>query len=60
LAKYALSEAAASDVEEIAGYSVSNWSLARAERYILDLHRAFERLADLPGLERDELSLITL
>jgi toxin ParE1/3/4 len=50
---YSLSNKAALDIEEIAEYSITNWGFARAERYILDLHRAFETLAEFPHLGRD-------
>lgn len=57
MADYALSRKADADIQEIASYSVRNWSLARAEAYILRLHEAFQRLAESPHLGRniDEL-----
>ena len=35
---YVLSEAADTDIEHIIRASVSHWGVARAQRYIFDLH----------------------
>ena len=51
--RYVLSEAADADIEGIARHSITQWGLARAERYILELHRAFETLGEFPHLGRD-------
>jgi toxin ParE1/3/4 len=51
--RYVLSEAADADIEGIARYSITEWGLFRAERYILELHEAFEMLAEFPHLGRD-------
>jgi toxin ParE1/3/4 len=50
---YILSEAADADLQLILVGSVAQWGLARAERYILELHEAFETLAAFPNLGRD-------
>jgi toxin ParE1/3/4 len=50
---YVLSRAAEADIEDIAGRSIAQWGFMRAERYLLELHRAFETLADFPHLGRD-------
>jgi toxin ParE1/3/4 len=50
---YALSGEADADIENIAEVSLQQWGLVRAERYILELHDAFRRLADFPDLGRD-------
>ena len=51
--RYVLSEAADADIEGIARHSITQWGLVRAERYILELHRAFETLGEFPHLGRD-------
>lgn len=51
--RYALSQAADADLEHIIADSVKQWGLERAERYILDLHAAFENLAAFPDIGRD-------
>jgi toxin ParE1/3/4 len=50
---YVLSETADADIEGIARYSITQWGLARAERYILELHQAFETLAEFPHLGKN-------
>jgi len=50
---YVLSRAAEADIEDIAHHSIVQWGFARAERYLLELHRAFETLADFPHPGRD-------
>ena len=50
---YALSEAADADIEHIVRESVKHWGVARAERYVFDLHEAFENLAAFPGIGND-------
>lgn len=50
---YTLSQKADADIEQIAAVSLQRWGLARAEKYILSLHDAFNRLADFPELGRD-------
>ena len=51
--RYVLSEAADADIDGIARHSITRWGLARAERYILELHQAFETLGEFPHLGRD-------
>lgn len=53
MASYVLSRKAAADVEAIAEYSLQQWGLARAERYVLGLHETFRTLADFPDLGHD-------
>ena len=50
---YVLSELADADILEIARNSAKNWGFARAERYIMELHRAFEMLSEFPHLGRN-------
>ncbi len=50
---YTLSEAADADLQEILSSSIKHWGLARAERYILELHEAFENLAAFPHIGSD-------
>jgi toxin ParE1/3/4 len=50
---YALSNAADADVQAIAEGSVLQWGLARAEQYVLGLHRTFGLLAEFPDIGRD-------
>jgi toxin ParE1/3/4 len=50
---YALSNEADLDIAKIAEHSITNWGIVRAERYILDLNRALETLAQFPHLGRD-------
>ena len=44
-ARYRLSPAAQSDLEEIWNYSAENWGADRADKYIRDLIGALERIA---------------
>ena len=53
MGSYALSQKADDDILHIARASMQQWGLARAERYILSLHEAFERLADFPDMGRN-------
>ena len=53
MSRYALSEAADADISHILTESVRRWGWARAERYILELHAAFENLAMFPAIGRD-------
>lgn len=53
MSSYTLSGAADADIEAIAKESASRWGLARAEAYILALHRALETLAAFPEAGRD-------
>ncbi|MFS3137654.1 type II toxin-antitoxin system RelE/ParE family toxin [Gluconacetobacter sacchari] len=50
---YTLSGEADSDVQGIIALSIRNWGWARAERYILELHAAFETLATYPDMGVD-------
>jgi toxin ParE1/3/4 len=50
---YALSQAEDADIEQIIADSVKRWGLTRAERYIFDLHEAFENLAAFPHIGND-------
>ena len=50
---YILSDLADADILEIARNSVKNWGFARAERYVMELHRTFEMLSEFPHLGRD-------
>lgn len=52
MGSYTLSQKADDDIQHIARISVQQWGLARAERYLLSLHEAFERLAEFPGMGR--------
>lgn len=52
MGSYTLSQKADDDILHIARASVQQWGLARAERYILNLHEAFERLAEFPDMGR--------
>jgi toxin ParE1/3/4 len=53
MGSYTLTHEADADVQSIAKESVKRWGLARAERYVLVLHEAFERIAEFPNLGRD-------
>ena len=53
MGSYTLSQKADDDILSIARTSVQQWGLARAERYILSLHEAFERLAEFPAMGRN-------
>ena len=53
MGSYTLSQKADDDILYIARTSVQQWGLARAERYILSLHEAFERLAEFPHMGRN-------
>lgn len=53
VASYTLSLAADRDAEALLRYSITLWRDARAERYMLDLHRVFQTFADFPALGRD-------
>ena len=55
--RYALSEDADADILQILTAAIRQWGLARSERYILELHIAFENLAAFPGIGRDIGSL---
>ncbi len=57
MGNYALSGKADADLEAIAAYSLEQWGLARAERYMLALHRTFEMLAEFPDIGRDASGL---
>ena len=50
---YALSEAADADILRIITDSVRRWGMPRAERYVFDLHEAFENLAAFPHIGND-------
>ena len=43
---YILSPAAQADLNQIWDYSARNWGAAQANRYVLDIRRAIEGLAD--------------
>ena len=53
MGSYTLSGEADIDIEDIAEASLQQWGLARAEKYILGLHEAFQTLAEFPDLGRD-------
>jgi toxin ParE1/3/4 len=53
MTSYILSAAADADVERILVGSISHWGVARAERYIRELHEAFEALGLIPHIGRD-------
>lgn len=53
MASYTLSGEADADIEAIAEASLRQWGLVRAEKYILELHETFRRLAAFPDLGRD-------
>jgi toxin ParE1/3/4 len=50
---YILSGKADTDIETIAEASLRQWGLARAEKYILEIHQTFRMLAEFPDLGRD-------
>jgi toxin ParE1/3/4 len=53
MTSYALSVSADADIEGIARYSMAQWGVARAERYIMALPKALETPAEHPSLGRD-------
>lgn len=53
MSSYTLSGAADADIEAISRDSIGRWGLARAEDYILGLHRVLETLAAFPEAGRD-------
>jgi len=50
MSRYVLSEAADADIAGIARHSITQWGLARAERYVRELHQTLETLSELPDL----------
>jgi toxin ParE1/3/4 len=50
---YTLSREADADIQHIAEISSRQWGLARAEKYILDMHETFQVLVEFPDLGRD-------
>jgi toxin ParE1/3/4 len=50
---YSLSRKADADIDRIAETSLQKWGLARADKYILELHETFQRLAHFPDHGRD-------
>ncbi len=46
MGKYQLTNKAEIEIEEIYEYSIINFGLARARKYVLGLHEKFELLAD--------------
>jgi len=53
MGSYVLSRAADADIGDISRHFITRWGLARAERYILELHPSFETLADFPHFGRN-------
>ncbi len=53
MATYILSGEADIDIQDIAESSIQQWGLARAEKYVLGLHEAVQRLAEFPDIGRD-------
>ena len=53
MGRYTLSGEADADIRDIAESSLQQWGIARAETYILGLHAAFRRLAELPGMGQE-------
>ncbi len=53
MADYQLTEAAAGDIEGITRHSVQQWGFARAETYVMELHRTLGMLAAFPDAGRD-------
>jgi toxin ParE1/3/4 len=51
--RYALSEEADADILNTLVGSIQQWGLVRAERYILEMHGAFENLAAFPNIGRN-------
>lgn len=45
------------DILTIARASIRTWCMARAEAYVPELHRAFQRLAEFPEHGRDASSI---
>jgi toxin ParE1/3/4 len=52
LPKYAVSDAAGSDVRGIIQYTTLQWSAEQAARYAAGLHECFRMLAQTPGMGR--------
>jgi toxin ParE1/3/4 len=54
---YALSRAARRDLREIWHYTADRWGLDQADRYVRQLHRAFDAIANDPqkGRRYDEV-----
>jgi toxin ParE1/3/4 len=50
---YSLSAAADGDIEAIVRISIELWGIARAARYVAELHQAFEMLNRFPDLGID-------
>lgn len=53
MGSYTLSGEADADIETIAEASLQQWGLVAAEKHILGLHAALQRLAEFPDLGRD-------
>ena len=50
MAQYILTRRAAFELREIYNYSVDHWGDRRAKKYLADLYRAFQRIADTPEI----------
>mgnify|MGYP005689963015 FL=1 len=53
MAKYQLTLKAENDIDNIAEYSVLNFGLAVARRYLAGLHETFEKITDHPDWGND-------
>jgi toxin ParE1/3/4 len=52
MARYTLSPLARADLDEIWNYTVNQWSVTQADRYIRQIERAIEDIVVNPGLGR--------
>ncbi len=50
---YRLRPAAILDLENIWKFTAARWSVAQADKYLTDMARAFERIAESPHLARE-------
>ncbi len=50
---YKLSSLAEDDLDSIGSYTLENWGVAQAARYLTDLEDCCQLLADTPGLGRN-------
>lgn len=56
--EYRLSPEADSDLDDISDYTLENWGAAQTVKYLADMHRTFEKLADNPFIARDASRLV--
>lgn len=55
---YRLTLRARADLEEIWLFTADRWSIAQAEKYLAEIFRAFERIAENPSLVRERSELV--